>query len=300
MERLIAVLLILFAVLLTVFTVIGCSGQPIENSLTDRSEAGKPDQDKPVILATTTSTRDTGLLDVLLPAFKEKYGITVKPIAVGTGEALKMGERGDADVLLVHARQSEDEFMAKGFGEVRKDVMYNDFVLIGPKDDPAGVRDATSAVKAFKKIAFHGAIQSSQVSKSPFISRGDDSGTYKKELEIWEKTGAMPDGRWYLSTGQGMAATIRIANEKLGYTLTDRGTYLVQKDNIDLAKVLEKSDDLLNPYGVIAVSPDRHPRVNYDGAMKFIEFLTSDEGQKIIGEFGKKEYGQALFTPDAK
>lgn len=295
MKKQVSILLaLILAVALLVF--VGCAKQTQEQKETTKTSSkntssGKQVSGGTILLATTTSTKDTGLLDELLPAFKEKYGITVQPIAVGTGEALKMGERGDADILLVHSRPSEDEFMAKGFGKVRKDVMYNDFVLIGPKDDPAAAKEATSAVEAFKRIT---------AKKALFISRGDDSGTHKKELKIWEKAGIKPEGRWYVSTGQGMAATIRIANEKLGYTLSDRGTYLVQKDNIDLVILTEKSKDLLNPYGVIAVSPDKYPRVNHEGALKFIEFLTSDEGQKIIGEFGKEQHGQPLFVPNAK
>jgi len=285
---------ILLMVLLAAVAVSGCIGQ--QNAVTGEnsqmsSDAGKQVKNKTLILATTTSTKDTGLLDALLPVFKEKYGITVKPIAVGTGEALKMGERGDADVLLVHARQAEDEFMAAGYGKARKDVMYNDFVLIGPENDPAGVKDAADAGEAFKRIA---------AAKATFVSRGDDSGTHKKELKIWEKAGIDLEGGWYISTGQGMTATIRIVNEKQGYTLTDRGTFLVHEDNTDLVILTEKSKDLLNPYGVIAVNPDKFPKVNYEGALSFIEFLTSEEGQKIIGEFGKDKFGQPLFVPDAK
>lgn len=291
MKKRVVVVAVLFAVLLTAVAVAGCTGgqQTPEKSLKAENVAEKASNEA-VILATTTSTKDTGLLDVLIPEFEKKYNITVKPIAVGTGEALKMGERGDADVLLVHSRLAEDEFMAKEFGMVRKDVMYNDFVIIGPKDDPAGIKGSASAADAFKRIADTGAA---------FVSRGDDSGTHKKELKIWEKANIKPEDGWYISTGQGMAATIRIANEKLGYTLSDRGTYLVQKNNIDLVVLTEKSDDLLNPYGAIAVNPGRHPKVNYEGATKFIDFLTSEEGQKIIGEFGKDKYGQALFVPNA-
>jgi tungstate transport system substrate-binding protein len=288
MKRFAAVIL---AAMLTMLAVVGCSSNQSATTTSEQtSTTQKQAKNEALILATTTSTKDTGLLDVLVPAFEKKTGITVKTIAVGTGEALKMGERGDADVLLVHARQSEDEFMAKGFGKVRKDVMHNDFVLIGPKNDPAGVKESTSAAEAFKKIA---------AKKAKFVSRGDDSGTNKKELQIWKKSGIKPQGDWYIKTGQGMAATIRIANEKQAYTLSDRGTYLVQKDNIDLGIVLEKSKDLLNPYGVIAVNPDKFSKVNVDGAMQFIDFITSAEGQKIIAGFGKEKYGQPLFIPDA-
>jgi len=271
--------------------VVGCSSNQSATTTSEKtSTTEKQAKNETIILATTTSTKDTGLLDALIPAFEKKTGITVKTIAVGTGEALKMGERGDADVLLVHARPAEDEFMAKGFGKVRKDVMHNDFVFIGPKNDSAGVKDSTSAAEGFKKVA---------AKKATFVSRGDDSGTYKKELQIWKKSGIKPQGDWYVKTGQGMAATIRIANEKQGYTLSDRGTYLVQKGNIDLVIVLEKSKDLLNPYGVIIVNPDKFPKVNVDGATEFSDFITSPEGQKIIADFGKDKYGQSLFIPDA-
>ena len=291
MKRTIWVLLaIVVAAVAMAVAIAGCSTQQATDTKSNQT----------IILATTTSTKDTGLLDELLPAFTKKTGITVKPVAVGTGEALKMGERGDADVLLVHARASEDEFMAKGFGKVRKDVMYNDFVLIGPAADPAGAKGAADAAAAFEKIMLYWSLQSRLQVPHPFVSRGDDSGTYKKELKIWEQAGIKPEGNWYTSTGQGMAQTIIIANEKQGYTLADRGTYLVQKDNIDLVVLTEKSKDLLNPYGVIAVNPDKFPKVNYDGAMEFIDFLTSAEGQKLIGAFGKDEFGQALFVPDAK
>ena len=284
--------------LLLLAIVISAAAAAIAGCSTQQSTDAKSNQT--IILATTTSTKDTGLLDELLPAFTKKTGITVKPVAVGTGEALKMGERGDADVLLVHARASEDEFMAKGFGKVRKDVMHNDFVLIGPAADPAGAKGAADAAAAFEKIRLYAMLSSQWPSNNPFVSRGDDSGTHKKELKIWEQAGIKPEGNWYTSTGQGMAQTIIIANEKQGYTLADRGTYLVQKDNLDLVVLTEKSKDLLNPYGVIAVNPDKFPKVNYDGAMEFIDFLISDEGRKLIGEFGKDKFGQALFVPDAK
>ncbi|MCL6472292.1 MAG: substrate-binding domain-containing protein [Firmicutes bacterium] len=285
-----AFLFVIVALFLIAFSITGCSGQQKAATSTS-NETTKPTKKATIILATTTSTKDTGLLDVLIPAFEKKTGYTVKTVAVGTGEALKMGERGDADVLLVHARQSEDEFMAKGLGKVREDVMHNDFVLVGPKNDPARTKDAMSAAQAFRFIASKNAT---------FVSRGDDSGTHKKELSIWAKAGVKPAGSWYISTGQGMAATIRIANEKQGYTLSDRGTYLVQKGNIDLAIVLEKKEDLLNPYGVIAVNPDKFPKVNYKGAMAFVNYVTSDEGQKIIANFGKDKYGEPLFVPDAR
>ncbi|GFP27773.1 tungstate transport system substrate-binding protein [Candidatus Hakubella thermalkaliphila] len=243
-----------------------------------------------IILATTTSTMDSGLLDVLLAEFTKRTGIQVKPIAVGTGEAMAMGERGEADVLLVHAREAEDKFMAEGFGAVRKDVMHNDFVLIGLVSDPAGIRGLESARDAFQSIAGL---------KSLFISRGDDSGTYKKELQIWKEAGITPQGEWYIESGQGMGETIRIADEKGAYILSDRGTYLSLKDTIRLEVLVEGDEILFNPYGVIAVNPEKFPHVNFQGAMEFIEFITSVEGQNIIKNFGVDKYGEPLFYPDA-
>lgn len=242
-----------------------------------------------LILATTTSTQDTGLLDELVPLFERERGAQVKVVAVGTGEALKMGERGDADVLLVHSKKSEEEFVAAGFGVKRIPVMHNDFVIIGPADDPAKIRGIT-AVNAFKKMA---------TANTTFVSRGDDSGTHKKEKQIWESSQINPAGNWYIQSGQGMGETIRIASEKRGYTLADRGTFLSSK-SIELVLLVEKDPILLNPYGVIAVSPEKYPRVNYKAAQAFVEFLTSPRVQKMIGEFGKEKYGEPLFVPDAK
>ncbi|GFP25967.1 tungstate transport system substrate-binding protein, partial [Candidatus Hakubella thermalkaliphila] len=195
-----------------------------------------------------------------------------------------------ADVLLVHAREAEDKFMAEGFGAVRKDVMHNDFVLIGLVSDPAGIRGLESARDAFQSIAGL---------KSLFISRGDDSGTYKKELQIWKEAGITPQGEWYIESGQGMGETIRIADEKGAYILSDRGTYLSLKDTIRLEVLVEGDEILFNPYGVIAVNPEKFPHVNFQGAMEFIEFITSVEGQNIIKNFGVDKYGEPLFYPDA-
>jgi len=246
-------------------------------------------EEKEIILSTTTSTYDSGLLDKLIPAFEKKYNISVTPIAVGTGEALRMGERGEVDVVLVHARSAEDKFVEEGFGVNRKDVMHNDFVIIGPEEDPANINDLKKVVDVFKTISENEIL---------FASRGDDSGTHKKEKKIWEEAGVEPKGDWYIEVGQGMANTIMVANEKNAYTLTDRGTYLSQQDNIQLVILFEGDNLLLNPYGIIAVNPDKHPKVNYEGAMKFIEFITSKEGQEIIKNFGIEKYGQPLFFPD--
>ncbi len=247
---------------------------------------------KTIILATTTSTKDTGLLDVLIPAFEKRTGIGVKTIAVGTGEAIKMGERGEADVLLVHSKKAEEKFMAGGYGETRRAVMHNDFVIVGPPADPAGIKGYTSATAAFKKIAASGAI---------FVSRGDDSGTNKKELDIWDQVGVKPGGARYIKTGSGMAATLRVAGEKRGYTLTDRGTWLVQKPNLQLVLLVEKDKPLLNPYSVITLNPKKFPnsKIKFDAGKAFADWMVSEEAQKIINEFGRDKYPEPLFTGDS-
>lgn len=246
--------------------------------------------EKTMTLATTTSTQDTGLLDVLVPAFEKKYGTSVKVVAVGTGEALEMGKQGNADVVLVHARKSEDEFVASGDGVNRKDVMYNFFFLVGPKSDPAGIANYKDAQTAMKKIA---------EAKATFISRGDQSGTHKKELQLWAKYSVKPQGEsWYLEAGQGMGDTLMMASEKGAYTLVDSGTWYAYQDKVNLKIVVQGDKDLFNPYGVIAVNPAKHKNVHYNAAMAFINFITSPEGQKIIGSYQKN--GHQLFVPDAK
>ena len=246
---------------------------------------------KAVILATTTSTRDSGLLDVLIPAFEQQTGYTVKPIAVGTGEALKLGEQGNADVLLVHAPASEQEFMQSGAGTHRTLVMHNDFVLVGPQSDPAHVQEQKTTSAALERIASGAAL---------FYSRGDDSGTHKKELALWAATGAdKPQDSWYRETGTGMGPTLRVASEKRGYTLTDRATYLAQRDTLDLRILLEGDPALLNIYHAIQVNPARFPKVNARGARAWIDFLVAPRTQQTIGEFGRAELGQPLFVPDA-
>lgn len=241
-------------------------------------------------LATTTSTQDTGLLDVLNPPFEKMMGIKVDVIAVGTGKALLLGSTADVDVVLVHARDAEDQFVADGFGMNRRDVMYNDFVVLGPEKDPAGIKGMKNAQEAFKKIA---------QAKASFISRGDDSGTHKKEKSLWEKAGIKPEGKWYLEAGQGMGPVLNMTNEKQGYTLSDRGTYLAYAGKLSLKILCEGGADLLNPYGVIAVNPAKFPQVKYIYAMAYIGWLTSQEGQNIIREFGKDRFGQPLFIPVA-
>ncbi len=251
-------------------------------------------------LATTTSTDDSGLLDAILPDFEAKYNAKVEVVAVGTGQAIELGTNGDVDVVLVHARAREDAFVEAGDGLNRLDVMYNDFILVGPKDDPAGVKGLATGVEAFTKIA---------EAEAAFASRGDDSGTNTKELGIWKnaKLEPTPDSGWYFSLGQGMGETLNFANEKPAYTLTDRGTWLAQKDNLPNLDVIvggnsideNKDKGLLNPYGVIPVNPDKHAGVNFDLATKFAEWITSVETQKLIGDFGKDTFGQPLFYPSS-
>ena len=252
----------------------------------------KPSGPEKLILATTTSTENSGLLAHILPDFEAKYNAKVEVIAVGTGQALKLGEDGNCDVVLVHARSKEDAFVEAGYGVNRKDLMYNDFVIIGPEDDPAGIKGMTDAAEAFKKIA---------ETKARFISRGDESGTHTKEKTIWEKAGGTPEGDWYVSAGQGMGAVLTMANEQLAYTLTDRGTYLARTlEGIDLPILVEDDSILFNPYGIIAVNPEVHPHVNFDLAMSFINWFTSVPTQEVIGEFGKETFGQPLFVPDSE
>lgn len=243
-----------------------------------------------IILATTTSTQDSGLLDVLVPMFEEQTGYRVQTIAVGTGEALKMGEEGNADVLLVHAPSSEITFMEGGHGKDRFLVMHNDFIVAGPAEDPAKIQGLDTQA-AFAAVHNAGAT---------FVSRGDDSGTHKKELELWKKAALDPAGQaWYLETGQGMGASLIVASEKGGYILTDRATYLANKDNLQLEILLEGDNSLLNVYHVLTVNPEAWPKVNYDGALAFSEFLTDPTTQDVIEQFGLDKYGQPLFYPDA-
>ena len=241
-------------------------------------------------MATTTSTENTGLLYELLPPFEKKFNIKVDVIAVGTGKALKLGENGDVDIVFVHARGAEDKFIKEGFGVNRRDVMYNDFVIVGPESDPAGIKGMKDAVRALKKIAAAGA---------SFVSRGDDSGTHKKEKKIWKKSGVSPTGAWYQEVGQGMGAVLKIADEKKAYTIADRGTFLAFSEKISLPVLCEGDPALYNPYGIIAVNPEKHSHVKYVQALALIGWITSIEGQEIIREFGKDKFNQSLFVPMA-
>ena len=239
-------------------------------------------------MATTTSTENSGLLTELLPTFEKVSGYSVQVIAVGTGKALKMGEDGDVDVVLVHAPAAEKEFVEKGFGDKRYPVMYNDFIVLGPDADPAGVRDTKTAPESLAKIAEKKAI---------FISRGDDSGTDKKEKALWKTANIKPEGEWYREAGQGMGKVIQMAGELEGYTLADRGTWLASTDKSPLKIVHEGDKDLFNQYGVIAVSQKRYPDINHTGAQAFIDWIVSPAGQKAVGDF--KINGTPLFTPNA-
>ena len=240
-------------------------------------------------LASTTSTLDSGLFDALIPPFEKEFACTVKVIAVGTGQAMRLARDGNADVLLVHDRAAEEKFVADGFGVARLDVMHNDFVLVGPPADPAKV-GGLRAAEAFQKIAAAGA---------GFVSRGDDSGTHKKELKLWQAAGIQPSGKWYMESGTGMEATLRIANEKLAYCLVDRATWLAHQKETDGLAILAQGDPkLYNPYSVIVVAPAKFPWLNTRLANRFAEFIRSAQGQNIIRNFGRGKYKEPLFYPD--
>jgi tungstate transport system substrate-binding protein len=248
-------------------------------------------EQKNLILATTTSTQDTGLLDVLNPIFEKKTGFFVKTIAVGSGQAMAMGAKGEADVLLVHSPAAEKKFMSEGNGVNRKLVMHNDFIIVGPPSDPAGIKGIKSAAEAFKQIAAKGAI---------FMSRGDNSGTNAKEKDVWKAAGISPEGqKWYQQTGLGMGQTLNVSAEKKTYTLADRGTYLSLKKNLGMDILVEGDKVLLNIYHVIEVNPAKWSKVNTHGAKAFAEFMVSKEVQDIISKFGVDKYGSPLFFPDA-
>jgi tungstate transport system substrate-binding protein len=272
---------VLIALIMSVMFVIFCVLPAI---------AAQPQQ-KNIILATTTSTQDSGLLDVLLPIFEKSSGYFVKTIAVGSGQAMAMGQKGEADVLLVHSPDAEKKFMAEGYGVNRRLVMHNDYIIAGPKTDPAGIKGSRSSVEAFSKIAAANAV---------FMSRGDNSGTHSKEKAIWKFAGINPEGqKWYQQTGLGMGQTLNVAAEKKTYTLADRGTYLALKKNLGLDILAEGDAVLLNIYHVIDVNPAKWPKVNNAGAKAFADFMVSRQTQDIIRKFGVEKYGSPLFFPDA-
>lgn len=252
-------------------------------------DAAEPSH-KNVILSTTTSTQDSGLLDVLVPLFEKQTGYSVKTVSVGTGQALALAAKGDADVALVHAPTLEKQYVAQGKLLNRRLVMYNDFVIIGPKDDPAKVRSTKSAVEALKRIA---------QAKANFVSRGDNSGTHVLEKSLWKSAGVEPKGAWYIEAGQGMGATLGIANERGAYTITDRGTYLAFGKKVILPIVIEGDKALLNIYAVMEVNPANGPRINSVGGKAFADFMVAPETQKVIGTFGVEKFGQSLFIPIA-
>lgn len=239
-----------------------------------------------ITVATTTSTRDSGLLDVLMPKLEAETGIEAKIVAVGSGQALEIGRRGDADALLVHSPDAEEKLMAEGHGASRQPVMYNDFVVVGPRADPAHVSSMKEAAAAFVAIAS---------SRTTFVSRGDQSGTHAKEQQLWKVAKTTPQGDWYKSAGQGMAEVLRMANQMGAYTLADRATYLSQRKNIDLVVVLEKDPALLNPYSVIVIDAKKHPTVHADDARRFAEFLVAPETQKVIAAFNVTRDGEPSF-----
>ncbi len=275
--------------LLLVFSftlVCGCAPSAPPASEEEAGDAGEAPVDEFITLATTTSTYDSGLLDDLLPVFEEQYGIEVRVISKGTGQAFELGKRGDADVLLVHDRKSELELVEEGYFTDREDVMYNDFIIVGSAEDPAGLKEMKSVAEAFAAIAAGG---------HPFVSRGDDSGTHRRELALWESAEVKELGDWYKAVGSGMADTLRVADECLGYTITDRATYLSLIDSLELEIVLEGDPLLFNQYGIMAVNPEKHDHVKYESAKKLIEFFTSEEGKQRISAFQKA--GQSLFFP---
>ncbi|NJD77062.1 MAG: tungsten ABC transporter substrate-binding protein [Candidatus Methanoperedens sp.] len=278
--------IIIVSVLLTLFA--GCTQQATpENTTTPAPAVSAP---RELHLATTTSTCDTGLLDVLNKKFEDENNVKISTLCEGTGKAIATGELGAADVVMVHAVQSELKAVANGSFINRTYMMYNYFVIIGPENDPAGIKNATNASDAFRRIA---------AKQAPFVSRGDDSGTHKMELSIWKAANITPSGNWYQSIGKGMGDTISTADIKEGYTLSDRGTYLAMKDKIKLAILFEKDQKyLFNPYHVMAVSPVKFPTVKYDLAKKYINYVTSPEGQDILRNYGKDKYREALFVPE--
>jgi tungstate transport system substrate-binding protein len=280
MKKWLALMIGLLVAIAMVAMMAGC-GEEEKTEPVERSE---------LILATTTSTQDSGLLDEWVPMFEENNPYTVKVIAVGSGAAMEMGKNGECDVMLVHSPAAEEEMVAAGDAIDRNAVMHNDYVIVGPASDPAGVKSATSAVDAFTKIAN---------SQSTFISRADESGTHTKELAIWEKAGITPAGTWYVESGKGMGDTLRIASEQGAYTLSDRGTFLSLEDELELAILYEGDPVLYNNYHVMNVNPDKWPDVNYEGAQAFNDFCISTEAQEFLNTFGVEEYGEPLFFPDA-
>lgn len=293
-------LLMKLTILIMCITLIsGCSqkqtqGAKITTANEQKSESSsEPKKSQQTItIATTTSTQDSGLLDYLLPEFKKETGIEVKVISVGSGKAFTLGKEGQVDALLIHAKADELKFIAEGHGLQRFEVMYNDFVIVGPTDDPTKIKESnySDAKGALKQIMDNNGI---------FVSRGDDSGTHKKELALWNALKVEPKWDQYISSGKGMGEVLTMANEMKGYTLADRATYLARKDKLDLTILVEKDKDLLNQYSAIAINPSKSSKINAQGADKFIQWLISEKTQDFIGKFGVEKYGASLFTPNA-
>lgn len=253
-------------------------------------EETKPEERTELILATTTSTQDSGLLDEWVPMFEEENPYVVKVIAVGSGAAMEMGRNGECDVMLVHSPAAEEELVEEGYAVDRNAVMHNDFIIVGPASNPANIADDMEAKDAFAAIS---------TSQSKFISRADESGTHTKELNVWKAAGISPEGAWYVESGKGMGDTLRIASEEGAYTLSDRGTYLSMKDELELEILSEGDPILFNNYHVMNVNPEKWPDVNHEGAKAFNQFCVSPQAQEFLDEFGVEEYGQPLFYPDA-
>lgn len=282
---------IILIMLTFILVLTGCGTATTTPNTTNTQTSQTPTPSNPdIILATTTSTQDSGLLDVLIPNFEKKTGYKVKTVAVGTGAALAMGEKGEADVLLVHAPSSEKKLVDNQTAINYNLVMHNDFVFVGPSSDPAKLKEKKTSLEALKAIAD---------SQSTFVSRGDDSGTDKMEKALWTKANLKPTGNWYQETGSGMGQTLTIASDKAAYTLTDRATFLSMQKNLKLDILLQGESALLNIYHVMQVNPEKFPKVNKDGAKAFVSFMIDPETQKVIGDFGKDKFGQSLFFPDA-
>lgn len=265
---------------------------PVDNGEIKEVPGPEPEYADTIVLATTTSTYDSGLLNEIIPVFESRHGIEVDILSMGTGQAIEVGKRGDCDIILVHARDLEDKFVEEGYGTERRDVMYNDFVFLGPAGDPAEIKGSADLEEALQVMVEH--MESERV---VFTSRGDNSGTHVKEESLWSYANVEAEEQeWYTSLGQGMGDTLITTNEMAGYTLTDRGTFLSMMDNLPNLEIVFEGDELLaNPYGIIPVNPAKHPGVNYEEAMLLVDFFISEEAQEMIGEFGKDTFGQPLF-----
>ncbi len=302
-------ILILCVVLIIMMVPVGCQQMadpeveysdgdegPVDNGEIKEVPGPEPEYADTIVLATTTSTYDSGLLNEIIPVFESRHGIEVDILSMGTGQAIEVGKRGDCDIILVHARDLEDKFVEEGYGTERRDVMYNDFVFLGPAGDPAEIKGSADLEEALQVMVEH--MESAGV---VFTSRGDNSGTHVKEESLWSYANVEAEEQeWYTSLGQGMGDTLITTNEMAGYTLTDRGTFLSMMDNLPNLEIVFEGDELLaNPYGIIPVNPAKHPGVNYEEAMLLVDFFISEEAQEMIGEFGKDTFGQPLFFPDA-